>query len=137
MSENCIFCQIIHHQAPAYVVTEDEHIIVFLSKENHPLVVPKQHIPTIYSLDDVTGAHIMRAAREIARAVKLGLECEGIYLTQANELAAGQEVFHFHLHIYPRWRAVDFRSQQTAHHISKADKQETLQKITASLYREQ
>ena len=135
MSENCIFCRIIQHQVPAYVVTEDEHIIVFLSKENHPLVVPKQHIPNIYSLDEATGAHIMRAATQIARAVKVGLACEGIYLTQANESAAGQDVFHFHLHIYPRWQAVDFRSQQTAQHVREADKQETLQKITASLQR--
>jgi histidine triad (HIT) family protein len=135
MSENCIFCRIIQHQIPAYVVTEDEHIIVFLSKENHPLVVPKQHIPNIYSLDGATGAHIMRAAIEVARAVKVGLACEGIYLTQANEPAAGQDVFHFHLHIYPRWHAVDFRSQQTAQHIREEALQETLQKITASLQR--
>jgi histidine triad (HIT) family protein len=135
MSENCIFCHIIHHQVPAYVVAEDEHIIVFLSKENHPLVVPKQHIPNIYSLDSTTGAHIMKAAIEVARAVKVGLACEGIYLTQANEPAAGQDIFHFHLHIYPRWQAVDFRSQQTAQHIREADKQVTLQKITAYLQR--
>ena len=135
MNENCIFCRIIHHQAPAYVVTEDEHIIVFLSRENHPLVVPKRHIPNIYTLDDATGAYIMSAAIQIARAVKLGLACEGIYLTQANEPAAGQDVFHFHLHIYPRWHAVNVRSQQTAYHISEADKQETWQKITASLQR--
>lgn len=135
MSEDCIFCRIIHHQVPAYVVTEDEHIIVFLSKENHPLVVPKQHIPNIYSLDGTTGAHIMKAAIEVARAVKVGLACEGIYLTQANEPAAGQDIFHFHLHIYPRWQAVDFRSQQTAQHIREADKQKTLQKITAYLQR--
>jgi histidine triad (HIT) family protein len=117
MNENCIFCRIIQHQIPAYVVTEDEYIIVFLSKENHPLVVPKQHIPNIYSLDEATGAHIMRGAIEVARAVKVGLACEGVYLTQANEPAAGQDVFHFHLHIYPRWQSVDFRSQQTAQHV--------------------
>jgi histidine triad (HIT) family protein len=114
---------------------EDEHTIVFLSKENHPLVVPKQHIPNIYSLDGTTGAHIMRAAIEVARAVKEGLACEGIYLTQANEAAAGQDVFHFHLHIYPRWQAVDFRSQQMAEHVRETDKQETWQKITAYLRR--
>jgi histidine triad (HIT) family protein len=134
--EDCIFCRIIHQQNPAYVVTEDEHIIVFLSKENHPLVVPKQHIPDIYALDSSTSAHIMKAAIEVARAVKVGLACEGVYLAQANEPAAGQDVFHFHLHIYPRWHAVDFRSQQTAQHISEADQQETLQKITALLQRE-
>lgn len=133
MSESCVFCRIIQHQAPAHVIAEDEHIIVFLSLENHPLIVPRRHIPDIYSLDEATGAHIMRAAIEVARAVKAGLACEGVYLTQANEPAAGQDVFHFHLHIYPRWHAVDFRTQQTAQHVSEADKQETLRKITACL----
>ena len=75
----------------------------------------------------------MRAAIEVARAVKAGLACEGVSLAQANEAAAGQDVFHFHLHIYPRWRAVDFRSQQTSQHVSEVDKQETLRKITACL----
>lgn len=94
-----------------------------------------KHIPNIYALDSATGAHIMRTAIEVARAVKAGLACEGIYLTQPNEPAAGQDVFHFHLHIYPRWQAVDFRSQQAAHHYREADKQETLQKIITSLRR--
>lgn len=98
MSETCTFCRIAQHQVPAYVITEDQDVIVFLSKENHPLVVPKRHIPNIYSLDEASGAQIMKAAVQVARAVKAGLQCEGIYLTQANEPAAGQDVFHFHLH---------------------------------------
>jgi diadenosine tetraphosphate (Ap4A) HIT family hydrolase len=133
MSENCTFCRIIRHEIPAYIITEDEHIIVFLSKENHPLVVPRQHIPNIYALDEATAACIMRAAILIARAVKAGLQCEGIYLTQANEPAAGQDVFHVHLHIYPRWHAVDFLSQQSAHRVSEADKQETWKQIRAAM----
>ena len=133
MSETCTFCRIAQHQVPAYVITEDQDVIVFLSKENHPLVVPKRHIPNIYSLDEASGAQIMKAAVQVARAVKAGLQCEGIYLTQANEPAAGQDVFHFHLHVYPRWRAVEFRAQQTSAQVTEQDKQETLKKITASL----
>ena len=128
MSDSCVFCRIIRREAPAYVVTEDERIIVFLSLENHPLVVPKQHIPDIYSLDETTGAAIMNATIAVSRAVKEGLACEGVYLTQANEPAAGQDVFHFHLHIYPRWRAVDFRQQQTRR-VNEAGRWETVQKI--------
>lgn len=135
MSKKCIFCDIIHHQIPAYVVTEDEHIIVFLSQENHPLVVPKPHIPNIYCLDEATGAHIMSATIEVARAVKEGLACEGIYLTQANEPAAGQDISHFHLHIYPRWQSVDFQLQQTDRNVRESDQQVTLQKIVMSLQR--
>jgi len=128
MSDSCVFCRIIQREAPAHVVTEDERIIVFLSLENHPLVVPKQHIPDIYSLDETTGAAIMSATIAVSRAVKEGLVCEGIYLTQANEPAAGQDVFHFHLHIYPRWRAVDFQQQQTRR-ANEAERWETVQKI--------
>lgn len=135
MKEDCIFCRIIQRQAPTYVLTEDEHIIAFLSMENHPLIVPKQHIPNIYSLDIATGAQIMRATIEVARAVKAGLACEGIYLAQANEPAAGQDVFHFHLHIYPRWQSIDFRSQQISQTVKEAEKQGTLQKITEYLQR--
>ncbi len=133
MSERCPFCRIVRRQLPAYVITEDDYVIAFLSKENHPLVVPKQHIPNIYALDETTGAHMMKAAVQIARAVKAGLQCDGVYLTQANEPAAGQDVFHMHLHIYPRWHAVDFQSQQTAEQVTDEDKQTTWKKITACL----
>ncbi len=128
MSETCVFCRIIRREAPADVVSEDEHVVVFLSLENHPLVVPKQHIPNIYTLDETTGAAIMSATIAVSRAVKEGLACEGVYLTQANESAAGQDVFHFHLHIYPRWRAVDFRRQQTRR-TSESERRNTAQKI--------
>jgi len=133
MSENCAFCRIIRRQIPAYIITEDDQVIVFLSKGNHPLVAPKQHIPNIYSLDGTTAAQIMRTAVRIARAVKAGLQCEGIYLTQANEQVAGQDVFHFHMHVYPRWKAVDFQTQQTSEQVAEQDKQDTLRQIVAYL----
>jgi histidine triad (HIT) family protein len=133
MSETCAFCRIVRRQRPAYVITEDDHIIVFLSKENHPLVVPKQHIPNIYTLDETTGAHLMKVAVQVARAVKAGLQCEGVYLTQANEAAAGQDVFHLHLHIYPRWQAVAFETQQMSDQVTEEDKQVTLQKLRVYL----
>lgn len=135
MGETCAFCRIIRRQLPAYIIMEDEEVIVFLSKENHPLIAPKQHIPNIYSLDEATGASLMKAAIRLARAVKAGLQCDGIYLTQANERAAGQDIFHLHLHVYPRWNTIDFRSQQTAEQVTDADKQTTWKQITACLER--
>jgi histidine triad (HIT) family protein len=101
--DDCIFCRIIARQAPAYVIHEDDRVIVFLSLEGHPLVVPKGHIPDIYTLDDDAAAAVMQTAVRVARAVRGGLRCDGVYLAQANETAAGQDVFHFHLHVYPRW----------------------------------
>jgi histidine triad (HIT) family protein len=99
----CTFCQIIEKQIPAYIIDEDDAVIVFLSLGNHPMVVPKQHIPDIYAMSDDIGARVMAKTIEVAKAAKKALQCDGIYLTQANETAAGQDVFHFHLHVYPCW----------------------------------
>ena len=135
MSEHCVFCRIIRRELPLYIITEDDNVIVFLSLENHPLVVPKQHIPNIYTLDEATGAYLMRATIQAARAVKAGLQCEGIYVAQANEPAAGQDVFHLHIHVYPRWKAVNFRTQQIDTQMPEALKEETRQKIIIALER--
>ncbi|MFZ2484436.1 MAG: HIT domain-containing protein [Minisyncoccia bacterium] len=100
---NCIFCKIIKREIPGNILDENEDVIVFMSLENHPLVVPKKHITDIYSLDDKTGAEIMETSIRMAKRVKEEFKCDGIYITQANGPAAGQEVFHYHMHIYPRF----------------------------------
>jgi diadenosine tetraphosphate (Ap4A) HIT family hydrolase len=102
---DCIFCQIIAHTAPADVIAENPDTVVFLSLDGHPLVVTRDHIPDIAGLDPRTAAAVMREAARIAGAVKRGLRCDGISLAQANGAAAGQDVFHFHLHVHPRWAA--------------------------------
>ena len=109
--EDCVFCRIIYEGAPAYIVDENDDVIVFLSLDNHPLIVTKRHVPDIYALDEALGAAVMAETIKIARAVKAGLACEGVYLAQANEAAAGQDVFHFHLHVYPRWHDPHGRSR--------------------------
>ena len=106
----CTFCQIVERQIPAYIIDEDDAVIVFLSLGNHPMVVPKKHIPDIYAMSDEIGAHVMAKTIEIAKAVKKALHCDGIYLTQANEHAAGQDVFHFHLHVYPCWEGQELEA---------------------------
>lgn len=128
--ENCTFCKIIDHKIPGHIIAEREDVIVFLSLENHPLVVPKKHIKDIYALDEETGAKIMTELIRTAKAVKQGLGCEGVYITQANEPAAGQDVFHIHFHVYPRW------ADQIMNQNEKADETErsvTLDKIKNNL----
>jgi histidine triad (HIT) family protein len=133
MSAACPFCRIVRRELPAYIFMEDAQVIAFLSKNNHPLIVPKQHIPNIYTLDESTGAALMKAAIQLARAVKACLECDGVYVTQANEPAAGQDVFHLHLHIYPRWHTIAFESQQQANEVADAERRATWTKIMACL----
>lgn len=104
MNHSCVFCRIINGEEPAFVIEETDDIIVFLSLEHHPLIVPKAHIPDIFALSEHLGAAIMAETIRVAKAVREALGCDGIYLTQANGTAAGQDVFHLHLHIYPRWQ---------------------------------
>jgi histidine triad (HIT) family protein len=102
--DDCIFCKIIKKVVTSYPILENDDIIVFLAFEGHPLVVTKKHIPNIYSLDDKSAGEVMKAAVKVANALKKSLQCDGINLIQANEPAASQDVFHFHLHVIPRWK---------------------------------
>jgi histidine triad (HIT) family protein len=101
--DECIFCRIVGRETPAYIVDENDHVVVIITRENHPLVLTKEHIPDVYSLDDASACAVMREAVRIARAVKSVLRCDGVNLVQSNGSAAGQDVFHFHLHIKPRY----------------------------------
>lgn len=128
--ENCVFCKIINHEIPADVISDTASIIVFMSLENHPLVVPKKHIKDIYELDPETGYEIMKEVTNTAKAVKKGLSCEGIYITQANEPAAGQDVFHIHFHIYSRWQGKIINQSEK---VDNNESTKTYQKIKNAL----
>jgi histidine triad (HIT) family protein len=119
--DNCTFCKIINRQIPGYIISENEDVICFLSLENHPLIVPKAHIPNIYSLDSKNGLKVIEELVRVSKAVKKGLNCDGVYITQANEPVAGQEVFHIHFHIYPKWEdnAISERSMSKEYLLEK------------------
>jgi histidine triad (HIT) family protein len=131
--EDCIFCKIINRQIPAYILDENEDVITFLSLENHPLVVPKRHIPNIYSLDDRSASAVMVEAVKIAKAVKEGVGCDGVNLVQANEPAANQDVFHFHLHIKPRWYNDTVILHWNTNEVSAEKLQESMELIKRAL----
>lgn len=103
MKTDCLFCKIARHESPSHIVCEDDKVIVFMSLVNHPMVVPKKHFADVYELDDEYAAAIMQTAVKVAAATKKATGCDGINLSQANGKAAGQDVFHFHLHIKPRF----------------------------------
>ena len=103
----CVFCDIIAGRAHAHVVYEDEATVAFMDilpiHEGHTLVVPKKHAVDILDIEPEQAAAVMRTALQVARAVKAARRCDGINLFQASGSAAGQSVFHFHVHILPRW----------------------------------
>ncbi len=102
--DNCIFCKIIKGEIADFIINETDDIITILSLEGHPLIIPKQHIENIYGLEPDIASQIMVEAVRMAKAVRETTKCTGLNLIQSNGHDAGQEVFHFHLHVRPRWQ---------------------------------
>ena len=104
---DCIFCAIVAGDIPATTVYEDEHVFAFMdiapANPGHTLVIPKQHYRNIYDMPVEVGSKIMQAAIPIANAIRTALNPDGLNLFQSNEAAGFQTVFHFHLHLIPRW----------------------------------
>ncbi len=104
---DCIFCKIVSGEVPASTVYEDAHTIAFMDlgqvNPGHVIVAVKPHVENIYGLDDALAAAVFRTASRVARAVKASMQAEGMTLLQANEPAGWQTVFHFHLHVVPRY----------------------------------
>lgn len=107
MKDNCIFCKIIDGRIPSTTVYEDAEFkaIMDISPANkgHVIVLVKEHVENIFELKDELAAKVFPVVSKIATAVKKTLNCEGINILQNNGTAAGQTVFHLHVHIIPRY----------------------------------
>jgi len=105
--DDCVFCRIFAGELPAHFVYEDDLVVGFLSLEqSNPykvLVVPHEHVATVYDLTEEPAAAIFQATVKIARSVREVSKCDGMNLVQSNGKAGLQDVFHFHLHIVPRF----------------------------------
>jgi histidine triad (HIT) family protein len=104
---DCVFCKIAEGKIPATKVHENELTLAFMDigqvNPGHVLVAVKPHVENIFGLDDTLAAAVFQTAARVARAVQKAYAPEGVTLYQANGAAAGQTVFHFHLHIVPRY----------------------------------
>ena len=105
MAEPCAFCKIVRREAPASQVYEDEKVIAFLSirpvNVGHTLVVPKKHYENIYEISEEEVAHLYKIVKKVAYAVNRAVCAEGIRIVQNNGEAAGQAIFHLHVHVIP------------------------------------
>jgi histidine triad (HIT) family protein len=103
---NCVFCRIVAKEIPAAVVYEDEHALAFMDagqvNPGHVLVAAKGHAENIYELSDAQAAALLRAAAQVARAIRDAYQPQGLSVYQANGKAAWQSVFHYHMHLVPR-----------------------------------
>lgn len=106
--ENCIFCKIASGDIPSYTLYEDNLFKVFLDLSptsfGHALLIPKEHYANLFELDDEIASKALVLAKKIAAAMKVSLQCDGFNLLQNNGEIAGQTMFHFHIHLIPRYK---------------------------------
>ncbi len=126
---NCIFCEIFASRSPVSMIWEDDRVAVFVPfkpvNRGHALVVPKAHAPYLADLDSDLAAQIVQIAQRTSAAIRASdLKCEGINLFLADGESAGQEVFHFHLHVYPRFSNDGFGFKYDARHFADVERGE-------------
>jgi histidine triad (HIT) family protein len=108
MAGDCVFCTIVAGQAPAHRVYEDDATLAFMdinpATDGHCLIVPKRHAPDVWRLPEEDGVAVFLATMRMAHAVRAGLRPDGLNVLQSNGRAALQTVFHYHVHLIPRYR---------------------------------
>lgn len=108
MDPNCLFCKIINGEIPAAKVYEDEYSYAFLDikpiNPGHTLLVPKQHFANLYEMPDEVLANLAPTIKKLGIAIKKAVGADGINIGMNNDSAAGQLVFHAHIHIMPRFK---------------------------------
>ncbi|MGJ9382946.1 HIT family protein [Salipaludibacillus neizhouensis] len=106
-SDDCIFCKIVAGEIPSAKVYEDDEVYAFLDlsqvTKGHTLVIPKSHEKNVYELKEETASNLFRAVPKVANAIKASFDPIGLNMLNNNGEAAGQSVFHFHIHLLPRY----------------------------------
>lgn len=134
---DCIFCAILARRVPGSIVYEDEHICAFMSLEQpNPykvLVIPREHVENLYDLNSEQAAHVFQASVKIARVIRDVSHCDGLNLVQANGEAGQQDVFHFHLHLLPRFRGDHEQGRITLEWDTTIQARAELERLAADL----
>lgn len=133
--ENCIFCKIANGEIPSATLYEDEDFRVILdlgpASKGHALILPKTHAANLYELPDELAGKAMILAKRMGAKLSSALECDGLNVVQNNGEAAGQTVFHFHIHLIPRNQGDGIGVSWTPGRLTDEMKEEILSKIQA------
>ncbi|WP_129841148.1 HIT domain-containing protein [Streptomyces sp. RFCAC02] len=135
---DCVFCAIAEGRAEASIVHEDETAVAFMDLRpvtpGHLLVIPRAHAPALDDPDDRSADAVWTIGRRLARALRDStLRCEGINFFVADGEAAFQEVFHFHLHVFPRFAGDPFRLSADWHTRERPELDATAAAVRAAL----
>ena len=130
---DCIFCKIANGEIPSTTLYEDEDFRVILdmgpATRGHALLLPKEHYANLFELDDELAAKALVTAKKVAARMKDALGADGFNLVQNNGECAGQTVFHFHMHMIPRYKDDKVGLGWKMGELSDADRDEILAKL--------
>lgn len=133
--QDCIFCKIAAGEIPSKTIYEDDGFRVILdispAVKGHALIIPKEHYANIYELPEHMAASAMVLARKLATHMSEALGCDGFNIIQNNGEAAGQTVFHFHMHLIPRYQGDGNQDKICWNHLelSQEEMEEVYQKL--------
>ena len=131
--ENCIFCKLANGVFPTATIYEDEDFRVILdlgpASKGHALILPKEHYANLYELSDEVAAKVLVVAKKVITKMTEVLGCDGYNLVQNNGEAAGQTVFHFHMHLIPRYKDDQVGLGWNMGQLTDEDKEEILSKL--------
>ena len=132
---NCIFCKLAAGDIPTNTVYEDDTFRVIMdanpATKGHSLIIPKDHFANLYEIDEEVAAKAMKLAKKMAVHMKEKLNCDGFNLLQNNEETAGQTVFHFHMHLIPRYEGDGVGITWTPGTLTDEAKEEIMEKVKA------
>ncbi len=132
---NCIFCKISGGEIPSKTIYEDEEFRVILdispATRGHALILPKEHYANLYEMPEDVAARVMKLAKRLAGHMTEALQCDGFNIMQNNGEAAGQTVFHFHMHLIPRYVGDGNETKLCWNHLelSQEEMEEIYQKL--------
>jgi histidine triad (HIT) family protein len=134
---NCVFCKIANKEIPAAVIHETDSVIAFVDMHpnnfGHSLVVPKDHLPNVYDLDEASWSAIGPVISRISKAVKKAVNADGINVHMNNDPAAGQVIFHAHFHIIPRFESDGLKHFDQKSYEYPEQIEELAQKISSAI----
>lgn len=131
--ENCIFCKLAGGEIPTATLYEDEDFRVILdanpAAKGHALIIPKEHYANLYELDDELAGKVLVLAKKMITKLTDILGCDGYNIVQNNGEAAGQTVFHFHMHLIPRFKDDGVGVTWKMGELTEEDKNDILSKM--------
>ncbi len=132
---NCIFCKIAGGEIPSKTIYEDDEFRVILdispATKGHALILPKEHYANLYETPEEVAGRVMKLAKKLAAHMTQVLKCDGFNIVQNNGETAGQTVFHFHMHLIPRYAEDGNQEKLCWNHLelSKEELDEIWQKL--------